>query len=107
MIAITFLFVCVLYDWFKSRRWLEAELLVLRHQLNVLIQRAPRRLHFRATERALFTWLYFLTPNHRQARHCCALASKQNFVAQNMPITFSERCEVESMPKKEMVKWQR
>ena len=40
MIAIAFLFVCVLCDCFKSRRRLEAEILVLRHQLNVLQQRA-------------------------------------------------------------------
>ena len=43
MFAIAFLFVCVLCDCFKSRRRLEAEILVLRHQLNVLQQRAPRR----------------------------------------------------------------
>jgi hypothetical protein len=36
MIAIAFLFVHVLCDCFKSRRRLEAEVLVLRHQLNVL-----------------------------------------------------------------------
>jgi hypothetical protein len=36
MIAIAFLFVCVLCDCFKSRRRLEAESPVMRHQLNVL-----------------------------------------------------------------------
>jgi hypothetical protein len=41
MIAIAFLFVCMLCDCFKSRRRLEAEILVLRHQLNVLQQRVP------------------------------------------------------------------
>jgi hypothetical protein len=46
MIAIAFLFVRALCDCFKSRWRLEAEILVLRHQLNVLRQRAPRRLHF-------------------------------------------------------------
>jgi len=40
MFAIAFLFVGVLCDGFKSRRRLEAEILVLRHQLNVLKQRA-------------------------------------------------------------------
>jgi hypothetical protein len=39
MFAIAFLFVRVLCDCFKSRRRLEAEVLVLRHQLNVLQQR--------------------------------------------------------------------
>jgi hypothetical protein len=45
MSTIAFLFVRVLCDCFKSRRRLEAGNLVLRHQLNVLQQRAPRRLH--------------------------------------------------------------
>jgi hypothetical protein len=45
MFAIAFLCVRVLCDYFKSRRRLEAEILVLRHQLNVLQQRAPRRLY--------------------------------------------------------------
>jgi hypothetical protein len=40
MIAIAFLFVGVLCYCFKSRR-LEFAILVLRHQLNVLQQRAP------------------------------------------------------------------
>ena len=62
MIAIAFLFVCVLCDCFKSRRRLEAEILVLRHQLNVLQQRAPRRLHLRWADRALFIWLYRRCP---------------------------------------------
>ena len=51
-------FVRVLCDWFKSRRRLEAEILVLRHQLNVLQQRAPRRLYLTWADRALFVWLY-------------------------------------------------
>ena len=58
MITIAVLFVRVLCDCVKPRRWLEAEILVLRHQLNVLQQRAPRRLHLRWVDRALFIWLY-------------------------------------------------
>jgi hypothetical protein len=58
MFAIVFLFVRVLCDCFKSRRRLEAEILVLRHQLNVLQQRAPRRLYLSWADRALFVWLY-------------------------------------------------
>jgi hypothetical protein len=53
MIAIGLLFVRMLCDCFKSRRRLEAEILVLWHQLNVLQQRAPRRrLHLRWVDRA-------------------------------------------------------
>src|SRR5450830_1539550 len=58
MIAIAFLFVRMVCDCFKSRRQLDAELLVLRHQLNVLRQRAPCRLNLRWADRALFVWLY-------------------------------------------------
>ena len=67
MVAIAFLFVCVLCASFKSRRRREAEIPELRHQLNLLQQRAPRQLHLRWADRALFIWLYrrclaFLTP---------------------------------------------
>ena len=62
MIAIAFLFVRSLCDCFKSRRQLDAELLILRHQLNVLRQRAPCRLYLRWADRALFVWLYRRCP---------------------------------------------
>ena len=52
----------MLCDCFKSRRRLEAEVLVLRHQLNVLQQRAPRRVQLRSIDRALFVWLYRFCP---------------------------------------------
>src|SRR5215471_5190721 len=43
----------------SSRDWrLQAEILVLRHKLNILQQRAPRRLHLRWADRALFILLY-------------------------------------------------
>ena len=59
MIAIGLLLVRMLCDCFKSRPRLEAEILILRHQLNVLQQRTPRRrLHLRWVDRALFIWLY-------------------------------------------------
>jgi hypothetical protein len=62
MIAIGLLFVRMLCDCFKPRQQLEAEIMVLRHQLNVLQQRAPRRLHLRWADRALFIWLYRRCP---------------------------------------------
>jgi len=63
MIAIGLLFVRILCDCFKSRRRLEAEILVLRHQLNVLQQRAPRRVQLRWVDRAVFIWLYRCCPH--------------------------------------------
>src|ERR1700686_1462192 len=63
MIAIAFLFVHMVCDCFKSRRRLDAELLVLRHQLSVLRQRAPCRLNLGWADRALFVWLYRRFPH--------------------------------------------
>jgi hypothetical protein len=62
MIAIGLLFIRMLCDHFKPRQELEAEILVLRHQLNVLQQRAPRRPQLRWVDRALFIWLYRRCP---------------------------------------------
>jgi hypothetical protein len=50
----------MLCDCFKPRQQLQAEMLVLRHQLNVLRQRAPRRPHLRWADRALLIWLELL-----------------------------------------------
>src|SRR5262249_51166159 len=80
MISIAFLFVRMLCDCFKSRRRLKAEILVLRHQLNILQQRAPRRLHLRWADRAIFIWLYRRFPRILDAitssdRDGCAVAS--------------------------------
>jgi hypothetical protein len=58
MIAIAFLFVRSLCACFKSRPRLDAEILVLRHQLNLLRERAPYRPYLRWADRALFVWLY-------------------------------------------------
>src|SRR6266853_1470014 len=58
MIAIGLLFVRMLCDCFKSRRRLEAEILVLRHQLSVPQQRMPHRVRLRWADRAVFIWLY-------------------------------------------------
>jgi hypothetical protein len=62
MIAIGLLFVRMLCDCFKSRPQLEAEIVILRHQLNILQRRASRRPHLRWVDRALFIWLYRRCP---------------------------------------------
>jgi len=54
MIAIGLLFVRMLCDYFKSRPQLEAEIVILRHQLNVLQQRAPRRMHLSWADRCVY-----------------------------------------------------
>ena len=46
----------------KSRRQLQAEILVLRHQLNILRRRAPRCQRPSAADRLVFVWLYRFCP---------------------------------------------
>jgi hypothetical protein len=48
---------------FRSRASLQAENLVLRHQLNVLRRKSPRRITSSAIDRLLFVGLYALAPS--------------------------------------------
>ena len=52
---------------FRSRVSLEAEILVLRHQLNVLRRKSPERMTFSRIDRMVFAGLYALAPNVRNA----------------------------------------
>src|SRR5215813_6529364 len=51
----------------KSRRRLEAENPLLRHQLNILRRRASRRLQLSNADRLAFVWLYRLCPSELDA----------------------------------------
>ena len=53
----------VLASLFRSRAKLEAEILILRQQINVLRRRAPKRPHLNNTDRLLFVWLYHWFPS--------------------------------------------
>jgi hypothetical protein len=57
------LLVAAVLSLFMSRRRLEAEVLVLRHQLNVLRRSAPRRVRLFNTDRVLLVWLFRLAPS--------------------------------------------
>src|ERR1700743_235438 len=48
---------------FRSRVSLEAEILILRHQLNIQRRHLPKRLAFSALDRLIFVGLYRLVPN--------------------------------------------
>jgi len=48
---------------FKSRRRLEAENLLLRHQLGIALRRKPRRIRVRGSDRALLVWMTRLWPS--------------------------------------------
>jgi transposase InsO family protein len=53
---------CFVSGLFRSRAALQVEVLVLRHQLNVLRRKSPKRLVFSNLDRLVFTGLYGLTP---------------------------------------------
>src|SRR6478672_9258113 len=48
--------------WFRSRASLAAEILVLRHQINILRRHSPKRQTFSAMDRLVFAGLYRLAP---------------------------------------------
>jgi transposase InsO family protein len=50
-------------DLFKSRSRLEAENLLLRHQLNIALRRVPPRFRLRGGDRALLIWMTRLRPS--------------------------------------------
>jgi len=63
MILLLSLFLHVLVSPFKTQARLEAEIVVLRHQLNVLRRRGPSRPKLAVPDRLLFVWLYRLFPS--------------------------------------------
>jgi len=63
MIAFLILLLHVLVSPFKTQARLEAEIVLLRHQLNVLRQRVPSKPRLTAADRLLFVWLYRLFPS--------------------------------------------
>ena len=48
---------------FRPRSSLQSEILVLRHQLNVLRRRSPKRVAVSNIDRLVFNWLYRLAPD--------------------------------------------
>jgi hypothetical protein len=54
---------CTFIGLFRSRASLEAKILMLRHQLNVLQRKAPKRLVFSNFDRFVFASLYRIAPD--------------------------------------------
>jgi transposase InsO family protein len=63
MIALLSLFLHILVSPFKTQARLEAEISVLRHQLNVLRRQAPSKPRLTVADRLIFVWLYRLFPS--------------------------------------------
>src|ERR1700757_2195663 len=53
---------CAVVGLFRSRAALQAEILALRHQLNVLRRKSPKRTVFSNLDRLVFTGLYHSAP---------------------------------------------
>ena len=63
MVAFLSLLLHVVVSPFKTRARLEAEIIMLRHQLNVLRRRFPSNPKLVVVDRLLFVWLYRLFPS--------------------------------------------
>src|ERR1700730_11114383 len=63
MIALMRLLLHVVISPFKTKARLEAEIIMLRHQLNVLLQRVPSKPKPTVADRLLFVWLHRLFPS--------------------------------------------
>jgi transposase InsO family protein len=63
MIAFLSLVLHVLVSPFKTQARLEAEIVMLRHQLNVLRRRVPSKPKLTVADRLIFVWLYRLFPS--------------------------------------------
>jgi hypothetical protein len=62
MLAILHLLGTFVASLLKARRQLEIENLFLRHQLDIALRRAPRRLRLRNSDRVLIAWMTRLWP---------------------------------------------
>ena len=67
MIDFLLLLGCALTGLFRSRARLEAEILVLRQQINVLRRKSPKRPAFSNIDRLLLVWLSRLVPTTLEA----------------------------------------
>ena len=54
------LLACIVVSLFRSKGRLEAEIVILRHQLNILRRRKPSRARLTLIDRLIFVWLYRL-----------------------------------------------
>jgi transposase InsO family protein len=63
MLAILYVLGMLVVDLFKSRSRLEAENILLRHQLNFALRRRSPRLRLRGSNRALLVWMIRLWPS--------------------------------------------
>ncbi len=67
MVDLLLLLGCALTGLFRSKARLEAEILVLRQQINALSRKSPKRPAFSNIDRLLLVWLSRLVPTTLEA----------------------------------------
>ena len=72
---------CALIGLFRSRAALEAEILLLRHQLNVMQRRSPKRVTFSSVDRELLVGLHRLAAGVWDALKIIRLDVRSSFTA--------------------------
>jgi hypothetical protein len=82
---------CALIGLFRPRAALEAENLVLRHQLNVLRRKSPKRLAFGNVDRFVFTAFYRVAPGLLDAVPT-AKSKQLTATANRLILAADERC---------------
>jgi hypothetical protein len=71
---------------FRSRASLQAEILMLRHQLNVLRRKSPQRLGVTSVDRLVFAGLYRLAPGVLDALKIVRPETVIRYTGANRPI---------------------
>src|ERR1700682_3726832 len=85
MIGFLILFLHVLVSPFKTHARLEAEIVLLRHQLSVLRQRVPSKPKLTVADRLLFIWLYRLFPVGVGRYHHCPARNGHPMASDRLP----------------------
>ena len=85
MIAFLILLLHVLVSPFKTQARLEAEIVLLRHQLNVLRRRVPSKPKLTVADRLLFVWLYRLFPSVLNAVDDCPTGDRHPVASDGLP----------------------
>ena len=97
MMGFLILLLHVLVSPFRSQARLEAEIVFLRHQLNLLRRRLPAKPRLTPADRLLFVWLYRLVPSvperchHHPARHDRAMAPSGVPILLALEVAFTRR----------------
>ena len=78
MIPFLSLLLHVVVSPFKTKARLEAEIILLQHQLNVLRRRVPSTPKLAVADRLFFVWLYRLFPSVLERRHDCPTGNRDS-----------------------------